>query len=163
MSHSEPLDWEPYDRHWIRLRGPWDVLWISPFDEALSSLQERSRRVKMPADWRSLFGERSGTARFSRRFQRPTNLDDDERIVVTLCGVRCAVNASLNGSSLSPLTRPLGDPACKPCEDSQSFDITDRLVLSNQLQLDLTVSKTALATGPCGLWQPVFLEVITAE
>ncbi|MCA9074296.1 MAG: hypothetical protein KDA93_04625 [Planctomycetaceae bacterium] len=151
-----PLLWEPYDRHWIRLRGPWDITW----HDGEGGI-ESPRRVKLPASWSELFENRSGTARFERRFQRPTNLDADERVVITICEVKCTVMAMLNNETLSPLREPLGDPANVPGKDPLSFDVTDLLRSTNLLSLELSVSEPISSETPCGLWQPVFLEVIT--
>ncbi len=161
---DEPLLWEPYDRHWIRLRGPWDVSWINPppgGDDPPPGVA--SGRVILPANWRDLFGDRPGTARFCRRFQRPSNLDPEERVLITLCEVRCRVRAVLNDTVLSPIDEPIGDPASAPCEESLSFDMTDAMSQANRLVLDLTVEGTETDEGPCGLWRPVLLEIITPD
>lgn len=158
MMSDDPLQWEPYDRHWIRLRGPWKVIWRGIDDQA-----ESTRRVKLPASWIELFGGEQGTARFERRFQRPTNLDVDERVVISLCEVNCSVTAWVNDHELPPLKEPLGDPANVPCQDPVSFDVTNLLEPSNQLTLELSVSNTVSSENNCGLWQPVLLEVITLD
>lgn len=121
------------------------------------------RTVRLPADWRDVFGPRGGTATFSRRFQQPTNVDADERLVITVCDPRCEIRAKLNGTPLRPLDEPCGDPACAPGADAVSFDITGQTAATNHLQLELTVTDSASSSGPCGLWQPVFLEIITPE
>ncbi len=155
---EEPLRWEPYDCHWIRLRGPWVVDWLKATDG-----NEQSRRVRLPASWEDIFGDRRGTARFKRRFQRPTNLDADERVVITLCEVRCEVAVSLNDRALEPLSKPLGDPESALGDDLLSFDVTEMLEATNQLVIDLSVSGTPSSETPCGLWKPVLLEVITVD
>lgn len=153
---DDPLLWEPYDRHWIRLRGPWNVTFCNSDSEA-----ESPRRVRLPASWTDLFGDVSGTARFERRFQRPTNLDAEESVVITVCELNCSVTAMLNNQALSPLREPLGDPANVPGKDPLSFDVTNLLQPTNLLALDLSVSDSVSSETSCGLWQPVFLEVIT--
>jgi len=160
---DDALVWEPYDRHWIRLRGPWDVAWIAPRENGYEGDRPSFHRVRLPAGWKELFGNRIGTARFERRFQCPTGLDPDERVLVTLCDVRCGISAQLNDAVLTPLKEPLGDEASSPCEDSLSFEITPLLQPSNRLSLDLTVDHAQLAAGPCGLWRPVLLEIVTLE
>lgn len=50
--------------HVIRLRGPWD----GP-----------EGRIKLPHDWQTALGERASTT-LTRRFNRPANLDPDERV-----------------------------------------------------------------------------------
>jgi hypothetical protein len=160
---DDPLLWEPYDRHWIRLRGPWDVTWLAPPPDNTMPAAVTSERVRLPAAWHELFGKRVGTARFSRRFQQPTNLDAEERVLVTLCEVRCEVRAKLNASPLIPLDTPIGDPASAACEDTLSFEITPLLQPSNLLTLELTVHAPEKRERSCGLWRPVLLEVITPE
>jgi hypothetical protein len=160
---DDALDWEPYDRHWIRLRGPWDVAWIEARDDAHEGERPLCQRVRLPAGWLEIFGNRTGTARFVRRFQCPTGLDRDERVLVTLCDVRCRVSAQLNDAVLMPLEEPVGDEASSPCEDSLSFEITPLLQPRNRLSLELTVGHAHLAAAPCGLWRPVLLEIVTPE
>jgi len=149
------FDSEPYDRHWIRLRGPWDVSSVA------ESGTDSVERVRLPADWRTLFGEQTGTACFQRRFQCPTHLDDDERVCVTLLDVRAQVHCQLNGQDVPPLAAPLGDPGCWPAESCLSFDLTDLLQPSNQLRLALTVEQ--LPADPVGLHEPVLLEIVTLD
>jgi hypothetical protein len=160
---DDRLDWEPYDRHWIRLRGPWDVAWITPREDAHDRGPSSFQRVRLPADWKEIFGNRTGTARFVRRFQCPTNLDRDERVLITLCDVQCTVSARLNDVGLIPLAEPIGEEASSPCEDSLSFDITELLQPANRVSLELTVDHTQIGPEPCGLWRPVLLEVVTLE
>ena len=153
---EDSLRWEPYDRHWIRLRGPWSVTWGDPTEHIAPP-----QRVTLPMSWGELFDGRHGTARFERRFQQPTNLDASERVVITLSEVRTDVSARLNDVKLSPLTHPLGDPASVPFEDVLSFDVTPYLQPTNRLTLDLTVNSLPSTETPYGLWRPVLIEVIT--
>lgn len=166
MMSDDPLRWEPWDRHWIRLRGPWEVSWVAPIESTPPSIA--GGRVQLPAAWHELFGLRQGTARFSRRFQRPTHLDPDERVLVTLCDVRCEVSARLNGSPLATVDAPIGDPASAPCENAMSFEVTHLLQSTNLLTLDLTVNDekdcdAEYSDRSRGLWQPVLLEIITPD
>jgi len=161
--NDDPLLWEPYDRHWIRLRGPWEVEWMAPPPGERASADVATGRVRLPTAWSELFGDRGGTARFSRRFQQPTNLDADERVLVTLSEVRCKVTALLNGSPVSPLTLPVGDPESAPGDDTLSFEITSLLQPTNRLTLELMVEDPEKHEKPCGLWRPVLLEIIMPE
>ena len=148
------MDWEPHDRHWIRLRGPWEVCWLE------NGTPQLTVRVKLPAVWNDLFGERAGTARFVRRFQAPARLDPDERVCVTLLDVSGEVRCSINDTPVDPLPVPLGEPECWPHEHCLSFDVTDLLRPSNRLALDITVGDAA---PDAGLHQPVLLEIITLD
>ena len=149
------MDWEPPDRHWIRLRGPWEVCWLG------EGTPHPPDRVKLPAAWSEVFGRRAGTARFVRRFQAPTGLDHDERVCITLLEFEGDARCSVNDTTVEPLAVPLGDPGCWPHERCLSFDITGLLQPSNQLTLDITVED---ADAPnAGLHQPVLLEIITPD
>lgn len=163
MNDLDHLAWEPYDRHWIRLRGPWEVSWLEPPLEESELRELPQGRVHLPVDWQSLFGRRNGTARFTRRFQKPTNLDAEERVLITLCEPGCDVRLELNEIALAPLDALVGDPASSPCEDAVSFDITSLLAQTNRLQIDVTVGNQCDGGKPCGLWRPVMLEVITPD
>jgi hypothetical protein len=149
------MDWEPHDRHWIRLRGPWEVCWIE------EGTPQPTSRVKLPATWQELFGERAGTARFVRRFQAPARLDPDERVCITLLDAGGEIRCRVNGILVEPLAVPLGDPACWPHERCLSFDVTDLLQPSNRLTLDVTVRDAAAPNA--GLHQPVLLEIVTLD
>ena len=148
------MDWEPHDRHWIRLRGPWEVSW-------LDGSRTPSRTVKLPADWTQLFGEQPGTARFVRRFQAPARLDADERVCVTLLDAGGEVCCRINDVPVDPLPLPLGDPSCWPHERCLSFDVTALLQPTNRLTLDITVDAAPLPHA--GLHQPVLLEIVTLD
>lgn len=154
-SDNTEMEWEPYDRHWIRLRGPWEVVGIE------ETAPQTAVRTTLPADWRTLFGDRSGTARFIRRFQRPTGLDADERVCVTLVDARADVRCRVNGTLVPQQESPLGDPECWPEGQCLSFDLTDHLQASNELILEVTVDDPH--AGPAGLHQPVLLEIVTLD
>lgn len=147
------MDWEPHDRHWIRLRGPWEVTWINADGTA-----EPAERISLPADWRTLFGDRLGTARFIRVFQKPTQLDADERVCITLSHVGAGVRCRFNDVAITPLPTPLGDATCWPDEDCCSFDVTDYLHPTNRLTFEITVKTTVAA--PVGLHAPVLMEIV---
>jgi hypothetical protein len=149
------MDWEPYDRHWIRLRGPWEVCRLD------AGTPQPTVRARLPASWKDLFGEQGGTARFVRRFQAPARLDSDERVCVTLIDAVGEVRCEVNDVPVEPLAAPLGDPGCWPHKRCLSYDITDLLQPSNRLRLDFTVEDAAAPNA--GLHQPVLLEIITLD
>jgi hypothetical protein len=152
---SIAMDREPWDRHWIRLRGPWEVAWLE------GASYGPPTTAKLPAPWIALFGPRAGTARFIRRFQAPARLDPDERVCVTLCGVGGEVAFWINNIPLTPLKTPLGEPDCWPHERCLSFDITALLRRSNRLTLEITVRDPAAPDS--GLHQAVLLEIVTLD
>lgn len=137
--------------HRIRLQGPWQVL--PPRASSLPAGDSPSdiRTVQLPATWRELFGEVSGIAIFQRRFNRPTNLQADDQVLIRLperCGlVRTCL---LNGNSLR---ESAGDP--------HVFDATPQLQEFNQLelQIEFTLSGEEMEVG--GLWRPVLLEIVS--
>lgn len=149
------IDSEPHDRHWIRLRGPWEVTWCG------SSASSSGKRVKLPLDWRTLFGEQTGTAQFRRRFQTPSQLGELEHVCITLFEVQAHARCEVNGHVVPALEAPLGSPECWPAKSCLSFDITEHLQSSNQLTLELTVDE--FPPLPIGLHEPVLLEIVTLE
>ena len=154
---SSRIDWEPHDRHWIRLRGPWEAVRID--DEGREAPAER---IRLPADWQAFCTAGEGEARFTRRFQQPTNLDAEEHVVVTLTNVNTDVVATLNGQSVAPLTTPLGTPDCWPAESCLSYDVTHLLRPTNVLSLQLPVPSPEQSTR-VGLHDPVLLEIISLD
>ena len=81
--------------HRIQLKGPWDFDWRACPDEPSEAIA-KSGTVTMPQEWRTLFGEASGTAQFRRKFHRPTNLEPHERIMLVLTEVRGSGGVRLN-------------------------------------------------------------------
>lgn len=156
MNDTDAIRMEPHDRHWIRLRGPWDVAWVNEAGD-----EQNAQRVKMPASWQSLFGERTGTAIFRRRFQRPTGLDPEERVCVTLRSVGADIRCVINQLAVDALPAPLGDASCWPGDNCLSFDVTEQLETSNLLQLTLETKE--LSSTPAGLHEPVLLEIVTLD
>jgi|GEM_PF-2400558 len=140
-------------RHSIRLQGPWEV--IGPGDQVRTD-------IRIPASWRSLFGDRTGIATFFRKFHLPTNLASSDRVFITLpdqCGT--VLHVQLNGLLANP------SPECP-----LTFEMTPHLQRNNELEVRLewtgTVSeqvssektggeKMGSETG--GLWQPVLLVI----
>ncbi|MEX2288556.1 MAG: NRDE family protein [Planctomycetaceae bacterium] len=146
--------------HRMHLRGPWEVEWVSnaesppPQPSPAGGEGERqatdSGRVKLPADWQSLFGERRGTVRFTRRFGKPTNLEPHEKVFIAFDGIGGVARVSVNGSHVGII------------ENSTStirFDVTALLNPSNTLDVVLTYTETDDASSPGGLYAPVAIEV----
>ncbi len=160
--------------HRMHLRGPWEFEWVSdigaplpkeappPRPSPAGACGELSRagegerqatdsgRVKLPADWQSLFGARRGTVRFTRRFGLPTNLESHERVFVAFDGIGGVARVSVNGSHVGII------------ENSNStvrFDVTALLNPSNTLMVELTYTAIDDASSPGGLHAPVAIEV----
>jgi hypothetical protein len=120
---SEPI---PSSIHRIRLRGPWEFLWISP--PAALSPAARKGSIQLPAAWRAAFGELGGTVRLSRAFNRPSGLENGERVWLDVSAAD-ETSISLNGAWLG---RSAGGTA--------RFDVTDRLDLHCRVDLELSGS-----------------------
>lgn len=136
--------------HRMNLRGPWQVTGVDLNEAELGAEAGESRRVQLPADWRSLFEETAGTVTFSRNFNRPTNLDDDERVRVVFDGLGGVATVRVNGHALGSV-----------CDIRQTvgFDVTDLLEPANRLEVILTVSDPANASPPQGLHGLVGIEI----
>ena len=136
--------------HRIRLIGPWSFEW-QPASEMVSASNlpgEIAGTVKMPSDWRSLFGEYAGCVAFSRRFHRPTNLDPHEQVWIVLTGVGGDARVSLNGEELAQFRD--GEAA--------EVDVTSRLQRFNELSIQISYQPQD-ASRPGGLYEPVVLEI----
>jgi hypothetical protein len=107
----------------------------------------------MPAAWRELFGEEAGSARFRRRFNRPTNLGPHQRVSVVLQDVAGDVAMRINGHPV----------AAAKARERTVFDVTERLEDYNLLEVEVTFDPAQHPQSPGGLWQPVLLEISPAE
>jgi len=105
--------------HRIRLHGPWDV--IGPGESV-------PRSEKMPQDWRTLFGETSGVARYGRWFNCPTNLEPNERVWLSFARIGGAGRISLNGELLQEFTAEARAVA---------VDLTAALQPRNRVEIEL--------------------------
>jgi hypothetical protein len=126
--------------HRIRLKGPWEV--IAPGGDAFE-------RIDVPVAWRDLFGDRSGTARFRRRFHAPTNLDEGERVVIRIPLETGEVRRFTCNET--PVPELPGDPL--------AFDVTGPLQSFNELQFEITFDPHETPNKPGGLWEAVCLEI----
>lgn len=130
----------------MHLKGPWEFEWVSgPAEKAGST-----GRVTMPADWRSMFGDASGTVRFRRRFHRPTNLEEHERVFIVFDGLGGTASVAVNGQQLGTVHSP---------QHSAEFEITRRLEPSNILTVEVEFDAAVRRDDRGGLWGPVALEV----
>jgi len=141
----------------MHLKGPWQFEWIDQSTPSGPSHVEgenspllRQGRAKMPADWRSLFGEASGCVRFRRRFHCPTNLEPREQVFIVFDGVGGAARVALNENLLGTSTHD-GTTA--------EFDITDLLEPANELVVDLEFDTSRAEATDGGLWGPVAIEI----
>jgi hypothetical protein len=120
--------------HVIRLLGPWRIV---------SDVGGSSRTVKLPLD--SSQESTGGRVQLQRRFQRPTNLDPEERVLLMLPpGLR--PTAVQLGDVLIATSRRLGN---RPV-----WNLTEVLQRSNLLTLHLDGGEWAAA-----LQHPVLLGI----
>lgn len=140
--------------HRIRLIGPWEYAW-TPTASLPTEVNEASDvpatgNVRMPCDWLSLFGTKSGVATFSRRFHRPTNLEPHERVFLVFEGIGGAGRVGLNDE-------PLGQVALT--DRTIEFDVTGRLAPFNRMDVELQFTPSETAPTQGGLYGAVVLEI----
>ena len=138
----------PMPAHRIQLRGPWEYRWLdTPPTEGLPF--PPAGRVKMPAGWQSLFGRRSGHARFTRRFNRPTNVGPHQRVLIVLERPAGTAALRVNDHHLGTTT---------PAAESARFDVTAVLRRSNELVVDVEFDPATPADLD-ELWRTVAIEI----
>ena len=135
--------------HWINLKGPWG---FQPLEGESPGVLPAAGTVKFPAAWQSFLGDFRGRTLFTRTFNCPTNLDAHERVNLLLDGVSGRARITLNGEFVGAIDNP--SPPVR-------FDITQRLELHNQLQIE--VHWEGAADQPGGLWAPVALEILSNQ
>ncbi|MFT4556792.1 MAG: beta-galactosidase/beta-glucuronidase [Planctomycetaceae bacterium] len=144
--------------HRMHLKGPWSYEWLDgprgpkcedDEDATLDSPLLTDSRVRMPSSMKESFGKVSGRVLFRRRFQRPTNLDDNERVHIAFDGIGGRAEIAVNGQTLGSLENN---------SETVSFDMTRLLEQSNELTVDLTIS-WGVDQRPGGLYEPVAIEI----
>lgn len=135
--------------HRIHLKGPWDFTALDstasgPADTPTSA----QGTAKFPVDWQTILGDYRGSARFTRHFNRPTNLDDWERVDLVLDGIGGAAEVKLNQQVIG---------AVGPPDQTARIDVSRSLLPHNVLEITITWHGTAPELG--GLWAPVALEI----
>ena len=122
--------------HVIRLRGPWEIEPLARFVEAgagehgeVTGDLPAGGKTLVPGDWAELLGaDFLGRARYTRRFNCPTNLDPHERVWLVFDGVNEEAQVTLNG-------QPLGQFTAGQCP--HPFEITRLLVPHNVLVVEV--------------------------
>lgn len=82
--------------------------------------------IRMPVDWRTLFGDLSGIVEFVRHFHWPTNLEPGEQAWLVFDGIGGTAVVNLNGERLGTAS------------GTGRFDVTHRLQSGNRLCVELT-------------------------
>ncbi|HEY1598465.1 MAG TPA: hypothetical protein VGG64_02620 [Pirellulales bacterium] len=86
-------------------------------------------RAQLPADWGAELGQGFyGRVRYTRRFNRPTNLDPSERVWMVIDGVDARGDYAINGHKLGTI-----DGYALP----SASDITSLLAPSNVLEIEI--------------------------
>lgn len=113
----------PFLPHRIRLRGPWEFQWQS--QERPGSANVPNGTIHLPATWNDAFGITTGALRLTRSFNRPTGIDDGERVWLELDPSRPS-SVVFNGRSLGRVESGIA-----------RFDITERLAMHSRIELDI--------------------------
>lgn len=139
--------------HRIYLRGPWPYtpLAIVQHCGGDASPLPAPGIARMPASWQSLFGDYRGNVLFQRKFNRPSNLEDNERVLIVFEAVRGDGTVILNGHLLGSIGTS---------NAPQQFDVTSLLQGHEVLVVDLTFSERLQDPMPGGLFAPVVLEIV---
>ncbi len=135
--------------HRIQLKGPWDYEWKLAIAEELE-LTSQSGTVRMPRDWQSIFGHRSGTAEFRRKFHRPTNVESHETVILVFTGIRGRISAWLNRDRLGDFTGT---------DIAVEFDVTLLLKEFNELRVEIAFDPQAERDVSGGLYGVVALDI----
>ncbi len=134
-------------RHIIRLRGPWQYQPLArTIRMADGSSQNESGnlpppgRAKMPADWgESLGADFRGRVLYTRTFNRPTGLDEGQRVDLVVEQVDAFGVVSLNG-------QPLGEVGLS--DTAPRFDITALLQPHNELRIEVELPRLTADSAP---------------
>lgn len=129
--------------HVIRLHGPWeyeplsrsvwsDVGELSAAAEPLPS----SGRTTLPANGSELPALFRGQVRYTRRFHRPTGLNDGQRVFLAIEAKNAAGAVLLNGASLG---------AIAPSGGLSRFDVGDRMTRVNELAIEMETPPGVIA------------------
>lgn len=132
--------------HVIRLRGPWECVQVvaqTPLAEgtlAESSVSLPDVRIKTPADWADTLGpDFRGRVGYSRRFNRPTNLEPHDRVWLVVEGVDARGRVALDGHGLGMI-----DGYALPAE----WDITAFLQPSGVIMIEVELPPTGVSHPP---------------
>ena len=135
--------------HEMRLKGPWEYCWESPDVTETQLGCALSGRVKVPVTWSECFGEQAGIVVWSRRFQKPTNLDTTERVMIAAPQLAGVIEVRLNGTSLPHDEQP---------QIGFRYDVTELLEPSNMLELSMECPSEE-QTESLGMTEPAVIEI----
>jgi hypothetical protein len=145
--------------HRIHLKGPWEFAWLGA-ENSHGANVATSGRVQMPCEWRSIFGDRGGRGRFSRRFHRPTGLEPGDVVRIVFAGIGGAATIGLNGEPLIPRREGTTSPTPEP--DSLACDVSLLLQPANRLVVEVEFDPGLNTDARGGLWGPVAIEIVSS-
>jgi len=108
--------------HRINLRGPWQL-------ERGTKAAGSAQKVRLPADWNSLFAGCSDPVRLTRTFHRPTNLGPEEEVDLIFEQWPGVWTISLN-------QRPVAEFRDSSAEKPQRITVTSLLQPTNTLSAE---------------------------
>lgn len=111
--------------HRIRLRGPWDFVWLSPED---GHANEQSGTLSFPITWEAAFKKQEGTVRLTRRFNQPTGIDGSARVWLEVTASRSTA-VTVNGNTLGTVQ-----------SGTARFEVTNLLTLHCRAELEIDPS-----------------------
>ena len=134
--------------HEIRLAGPWTIDWVGPEDVPPEVLTVD--RGTFPVNWRQTFGSVCGTVRFTRKFNRPSGLEQQTRVWLEVPEYQGMLSIELNGRVLAILPEE---------ELPVQLDVTNTMRLHNRLVLEVTAGNLE-STPTEQSFQPVRLVIV---
>lgn len=131
--------------HRMRLRGPWGICEQDLSGDAVDSSPST---VKVPVSWQELFGNRNGSAIFTRHFNRPTGLEQTDQVWLALQspGMECQIQ-------MSDTSLPSFELSVSAGETWTTTDLTTKLDTHNRLRIKLSTRSDSIKPEPSiGLW-----------
>jgi len=136
--------------HQMKLKGPWEYQWKLPELQEDDLGVAPEGRIKVPVVWQQLFGAQPGRVVWSRRFQKPTNLDATERVMISATGLAGIGEVRVNSAPLPMENQP---------EVGFRFDITEALKpTQNLLEIEMEC-ETEQQTAKWGMTEPAVIEI----
>jgi hypothetical protein len=108
-----------------------------------------AQQITMPCDWATLFGDRAGTARFTRWFNWVAHPDGETRVAVVFHGVGGRGEVRVNDAKVGTIGVGF---------DPIALDIVRHLRRRNELVVELTFDPRT-SVPPGGLYDVVALQI----
>lgn len=147
----------PIGAHRIHLRGPWryePLAWASlQVDGEIAwsrAALPAAGTASFPIPWSAIVPGFRGRVVFHRRFHRPGNLEDRDRVEIVLEGVNGSGEVSLNGRRLGRIDDAM---------HSFRQDVTKILIGNDELTVELDFVNQPGESAACPPWQAASLEI----